>query len=392
LGKRLQVYKKGIIRELYFGKMLSCADLSVKIGKSLPTTAKTLGQLLDDELVIETGFSNSTGGRRPQLYTLRRNIMSIVSVAMDQFITRIVMMDLHNGYLTEIDRIELELKDNSRGLEILAVAISEHIRRSGVDKSRIAGIGIGMPGFVDVAKGINHSFLSMHDGRIDSYIAAQTGLPVFIDNDSQLVALGELCAGNLDDQKNAAVINIGWGIGLGLILNGKLFRGHNGFAGEFSHIPLFTNNKLCSCGKMGCLETEASLMVAVEKMKTGLLEGRLSNLKLLKGLHVDKAVDALIRATQSGDKFAIEVLSETGYSIGRGLAVLVHLLNPEKILLSGRGAKAGRIWEAPIQQGLNEHCIPALSKDLEVEVSGLGHSAELLGAAALVMENYDKEI
>jgi hypothetical protein len=105
LGKSQQLYKKGIIRELYFGKKLSCADLSVKIGRSLPTTAQTLEQLVEDEVVVETGFSNSTGGRRPQLYALRRNMMSIVSVAMDQFVTRIVTMDLHNNFLSKVDRI-----------------------------------------------------------------------------------------------------------------------------------------------------------------------------------------------------------------------------------------------------------------------------------------------
>jgi predicted NBD/HSP70 family sugar kinase len=186
------------------------------------------------------------------------------------------------------------------------------------------------------------------------------------------------------------VINVGWGVGLGMILNGELFRGHNGFAGEFSHIPLFLNNKLCSCGKSGCLETETSLLVVIEKANKGLKEGRVSLLKELLVENAEKTFQEIIQAAGKGDKFAVELLSESGYNIGRGVAILIHLLNPELVILSGRGSRAGKIWQAPIQQALNEHCIPRLAQNTEIEISSLGHQAELTGAAALVMENYEK--
>jgi predicted NBD/HSP70 family sugar kinase len=185
------------------------------------------------------------------------------------------------------------------------------------------------------------------------------------------------------------VINIGWGVGLGIIVNGKLFRGANGFAGEFSHIPLFTNNKLCSCGKTGCLETETSLLVIVEKAIQGLKKGRVS---VLKNLSVEKAEESfrsIIDAAARGDKFAVELFSEAGYNIGRGVAILIHILNPEMVILSGRGSVAGKIWMAPIQQAINEHCIPKISENTSVQISMLGYEAELIGAAALVMEHYD---
>ena len=119
-------------------------------------------------------------------------------------------------------------------------------------------VGIGMPGFVNAQKGINYTFLKSHNKSISNVICDKIGIPVYIDNDSSLIALTEQRFGAAMDKKNAMVINIGWGIGLGLILNGELFRGHDGFAGEFSHIPLFNNGKLCSCGKSGCLETETA--------------------------------------------------------------------------------------------------------------------------------------
>jgi predicted NBD/HSP70 family sugar kinase len=191
-------------------------------------------------------------------------------------------------------------------------------------------------------------------------------------------------------KKNAMVINVGWGVGLGMILNGELFRGNNGFAGEFSHIPLFLNNKLCSCGKSGCLETETSLLVVIEKANKGLKEGKISLLKELSIDHAEQAFQDIIKAAGKGDKFAVEILSESGYNIGRGVAILIHLLNPELVILSGRGSSAGKIWQAPIQQALNEHCIPRLAINTEIQISSLGYEAEITGAAALVMENFEK--
>lgn len=380
-----------VISQLYFGKTLSCSELSEKIDKSLPVTAKILGELINEGYVAESGFAESTGGRRPLKYSLKPDIMYVVSVAMDQFVTRIAILNMHNENVAETKRCELPLANNDKALETLAKEIDEYINASSIPKEKIAGIGIGMPGFVDAAKGVNYSLLQTKNTSINTYINRLTDLPVFIDNDSSVIALAELKFGSAGNSGNAMVINIGWGIGLGLVLNGKLFRGFNGFAGEFSHIPLFTNGKLCSCGKRGCLETESSLQTVVEKAKEGLQKGRLSMLSQLQNENLEQATEIIIQSAGKGDQFAVELLSEAGYNIGRGVAILIHLLNPEKVILSGRGSLAGRIWQAPIQQALNEHCIPRLSASTEIVISSLGYQAEIIGAAALVMENFEKK-
>ena len=392
MGNKKLTYRKEIIKQLYFHKSLSCADISYKIKKSLPLTTKMLTELIDEDSVMETGYAHSTGGRRPQMYSLREDVMFIVSVAMDQFVTRIAIMDMRNKPVIDVAKFELTLTNNPASLATITDKIRDYIKSSGIDQSRIIGIGIGMPGFVDVLKGVNYSFLEAGKQSINQFISSRTGLPVFIDNDSRLIALAELNFGSLNGRKNAMVINIGWGVGLGLVVNGELFRGQNGFAGEFSHIPLFTNNKLCSCGKMGCLETEASLIAVIDKAKEGLRLGKLSHIKELPETDHAQACETIIAAAKKGDKFAIEILSDAGYNIGRGVAVLIHLLNPEIIVLSGRGSLAGRIWKAPIQQALNEHCIPRLAVGTDIEVSDLGYDAELIGAAALVMENFENEL
>lgn len=382
-------YKRKLIKQLYFGGTLSCTDLSVQTDKSLPITTKALNELIEQGQVVETGFATSTGGRRPAMYSLRPDLMYVVSVAMDQLITRMAIMDMRNKVAGKIENVELTLPSNPGALEELKQHIEKFIAASGISKQKIAGIGIAMPGFVDVKKGINHSFLKMEEGSIVNFLEAAIGLPVLIDNDSSLIALAELRLGSARSRVNAMVINISWGVGLGMILNGELFRGYNGFAGEFSHIPIFTNNKMCSCGKSGCLETETSLLVVVEKAIQGLKEGKTTGLKNLSLEHIEETATAVINAAVKGDKFAVELFSEIGYNIGRGVAILIHLLNPELIVLSGRGSGVGKLWLAPIQQAINEHCIPKIAENTVVQISTLGHQAEIIGAAALVMENFD---
>jgi len=386
------LYKKRIIKELYFANTLSCSDLSLQTKKSLPLTTKMVNELIDEKYIIETGYAPSTGGRRPVMYSLRPDVLYVVAVAMDQLFTRVVIMDMQKKQVTEPEKFELHLDRNPMGLHLLAENIDRHIHRSGIKKERIAGVGIGMPGFVDARKGINYSFLESDGLSIPHYLTEKLKVPVYIENDSSLIALAEYRFGAARQRKSAMVINLGWGIGLGLVMNGELFRGHEGFAGEFSHIPLFSNNKLCSCGKSGCLETEASLLVVVEKAKEGIRDGRLTTLKSESfTADPDKASMAVIRAAEKGDKFAVELLSEAGYHIGRGVAILIHLLNPEAIVLSGRGSVAGKIWQTPIQQALNEHCIPRLAFNTRIEISTLGYDAELIGAAALVMDHHGRE-
>lgn len=390
MTEKKKFFRNNILKELYFEENLSCADLSVIIDKSFPITAKLIEELVAENLVIETGLAPSTGGRRPLAYALQKNVMYLVSVAMDQFVTKIAIMDMQNNFVSPIEKIVLPLPDNPHALQVLKDKIAFVINSSGIPKEKFVGIGIGMPGFVNVKKGINYSFLQLPNNKsITKNIAEEIGIPVFIDNDSSLIALAELRFGAAKAEKNAMVVNIGWGIGLGLILNGELFRGHEGFAGEFSHIPLFLNGKLCSCGKAGCLETETSLLLIIERAREGIMSGRLSRLSSLPADDLELACDALIKAVKEGDQFAIELFSKAGYNIGKGVAVLIHILNPKIIILSGRGSSAGQIWQAPIQQSLNEHCIHRLYQSTTIEISTLGMQAELIGAAALVMENYE---
>jgi predicted NBD/HSP70 family sugar kinase len=391
MTEKKKLYRNKILKELYFVESLSCAELCVKIEKSFPITAKLLEDLVAENMVIETGYAASTGGRRALNYSLQKNVMYLVSVAMDQFVTKVAIMDMQNNFVSPIEKIVLPLPNNPLALQMLIEKITYVLSISGIPKEKFVGVGIGMPGFVDVKNGVNYSHLQLPNNKsITKYIGEKVGLPVFIDNDSSLIALAELRFGAARQEKNAMVINIGWGVGLGLILGGELYRGHEGFAGEFSHIPLFLNGKLCWCGKSGCLETETSLLLIIEKAMEGLRAGRLSKITTLAVDDPEQACDSIINAVKEGDQFAIELFSKAAYNIGKGVAILIHLLNPKVIILSGRGSSAGQIWIPPIQQALNEHCIQRLYQSTSIAISTLGKEAELIGAAALVMENYEK--
>jgi predicted NBD/HSP70 family sugar kinase len=381
--------KQQIISTLYFEKTLSVVDLSGIVGKSVPHVTKALAELVQEGFIIENGFASSSGGRKPQVYSLKAGTSYIISVATDQLYMKITITDLLNNPVLPIETHQIKLLNNEAALPELSDVINNYIEKSGVDRQKILGAGIGIPGFTNTRLGINYSYLRPPgDESICDYLERALGIPVFIDNDASLIALSELKFGVAKGKEEVMVINIGWGIGLGMIINGILFRGFTGYAGELSHIPISENDTLCECGKKGCLETEATLRVVTEKALRDIKEGRISSLKYEPRL--EEMSESIMVAANRGDQYAIELLSDMGYKIGKAIAILIHIVNPELIVLSGRGADVGKILLAPIQQALNKYCIPRLSEHTNVKVSTQGRKAELIGAAALVMENIGK--
>lgn len=384
--------KNMIIKRLYFDKAMSCAELSELFDKSIPSIAKAINELIDEGFVVEQGYAPSSGGRRPLLYSIKPDAMYILAIAMDQLSTRIQLLDLFNHPVASALSLDLKLHNNSEALNVLVKNINKYIAKAPISKDKIAGIGIGMPGFVNVIEGINYTYLNSGSKSLTQYLTDETGLPAYIDNDSSLIALAEQKFGIAKAEKDVMVINLGWGIGLGMIVNDEIYRGHNGLAGELSHIPLSDDDTLCVCGKRGCLETAASMLVVTKKAIEGIHNGRITSLKTNDTSPSKSLGDAIMEAASHGDQFAIELLTDAGYKIGKALAILIHIMNPRTIVLSGRGARAGKILMAPIQQALHKYCIPRLAESTELLVSELGFDAELIGAAVLMMENFDKEV
>ena len=380
-----------IIQQLYYGKLLSCADLSQLTTKSIPLVAAALNHLIKAGYVTRQGYAPSSGGRRPLMYALKPDTLFIVTVAMDQLSTRIGIVDLFNNYVSSIETIPLNLLANAQALDQLIGLINDHIQAARIPREKIIGVGIGMPGLVNALEGINYSYLDAGEQNLGRYLSQAIALPFYLDNDSTLVALAEQKFGKAKPFKNVMIINLGWGIGLGMVINGQLYRGDDGFAGEFSHIPISENGALCYCGKQGCLESEASLLAVADKAVKGIRNGRLSRLRYL-GEQSQLAIgQSLMDLATQGDQYAIELFLDAAYKIGRGLSILIHINNPRAIVLSGRGVKVGKLVLAPIQQALNRYCIPRLANNTEILLSDIGFDGELIGAAILVMENFNKQ-
>ncbi|AZI25747.1 ROK family protein [Pedobacter sp. G11] len=385
-GQRLRA---DIIKHLYYKKALSLTDLSKLTKKSLPLVTSLVNVLIAEGYILEQGLAPSTGGRRPSMYLLNADHQKyIVAVAMDQLITRLTIYNLSRNVVIPMQYLEFDMSDENSDVSALIDFINQSIDESGINRKNIVGVGVGMPGFVNAELGVNLSYLPVKKGdTLREYLSKKIKLPVSIDNDSSLIALAELNFGEAIDLKDAMVVNIGWGTGLGMIMDGKLYRGSSGYAGEFSHIPLSDSNNLCSCGRRGCLEVDTSLLVMAEKAEKALAEGSESNMKELfkdKSKHPrDHFLDAVI----AQDPLAISILSKAGFQLGKGLATLIHILNPECIVLSGRGAKAGQMLLPSIQQAINQFCIPRIAGQTTIKLSTLTDEAELLAAASLIVEH-----
>jgi predicted NBD/HSP70 family sugar kinase len=381
-------YKKSIIKALYYAGTLSCTELSVQISKSYTLVVKTLEILLSDGLVIEKGYAESSGGRRSMTYSLPADSFYTVAVAMDQFVTRICIYNALKQQVGKVQKLELLLdnqgSNHGAALEVLTAAIQKTITTATIAKEKIIGIGIAMPGFINAQMGANYTF--MGEG-ITTYLQNEIGLPAFIENDSTAIGLAEYHFGKAQKKKNVMVINLSWGIGLGMLIDGHIFRGANGFAGEFSHIPVFKNGTLCSCGKTGCLETETSLLYMIKKALQEIGSGRatLLNASILESGDYELKSSHFLEAARRGDSLTVEIVSDVAYNIGRGIAILIHLFNPESVILSGRCSSCATLWPPPIKRALNEFCIPRLLTTT-LEMSSLGHNAELIGASILAID------
>lgn len=374
------------IKCLYYNTVITSTDISELTGKSIPYTTKVLNELIKEGYVEEKGYANSSGGRKPINYSLIADTHHILSVAVDQYSAQMVVVDMSNNFITEVVHFDFDLK--LLKADAFVRLIQNFIKEMPVTKTAILGMVVTMPGFVDIENGMNHSFLKLTDQTLVEYLEEQLSIPVFLDNNSTAIALGEQKFGVAGHVKNLMVLNVGYGIGLGMIVDNRVFRGDNGFAGEFSHIPVFNNGKLCTCGKRGCLETETSFTAIIANAIVGIQQGQVTSLSNYPKLEAKHVIAEAIK----GDVFAVKLISEAAYHVGRGLAILIHLMNPGAIMLSGLGSEVGKIWMAPIQQAINEHCIPRLKDGTDWFVSTLHSKAQLIGGAVIMVENFGKNL
>ncbi len=389
LEKKKFVQKIKIIKDLYIHGANTNAHICRQLKISAPKSFSLLNELIDSNLIEKQGLGVSLGGRKPDLYGIREQYLFVLSIEMGIYKTRMSIFDNKNTNISGIKTYSLKLDNNIATLDTLVEYASKLIKDSGIDSHKLMAIGISMPGLVDSQNGVNYTYFNFGDAPVRDILEKKFNRPVFIENDAKAAALAEYRFGLAQRKKNVLVLYLDWGIGLGLILDGKLYHGSSGFSGEFSHIPIVEDGLLCHCGKHGCLETIASGTAISRKVKEGIQSGKSSIINSLIDNNLEKIeINLVVDAACKGDQYAISILSEVGYNLGKGIAILIQLFNPELIILGGKVAEAGQYITTPIQQSLNTYCMQQIRQKSEIQISEMNQSVGIMGAVAIVMENF----
>jgi glucokinase len=271
--------------------------------------------------------------------------------------------------------------------ELAAAALRRLVSRTA---GELAAIGIGTPGFVDAASGIHiagaENIPNLRGNSLARYLGNAFSVPVYAENDATCAAAGELKFGNGRRFRDFVLLTIGTGIGGGLVLNGRVYRGARGFAAEMGHMCVSHRGRWCNCGSQGCLEQYASAP-AIQRLY---LQKRLK-----RGLSVEEQVtvrDIFMLAGRENDPCAVDTVAETAVFIAQALGTLINILNPEACILAGGVSQAGEALLAPVRRCLADFAWPTLLEGTEVLAAGLANDAGLLGAAADAMDRYGDEI
>lgn len=381
------LHEKKIINILYKGGPKSNKQISNYINLSPPTITRLLNNLISEGLVKDFGMGDSDGGRKPNIYGINPDSRYILGIDIGRNIRRFALLNFHNEFVTELVCLPGKLENDPETVNHVYHQSLKIIKEAGIDYNKIMGIGIVMPGLINTRTGRSYSYLNYTDKPVSQLFEEKFKLPVFTENDSNLMALGEHAFGLAKGKKNVLCLTLVTGVGMGLILNGKLYSGKSGFAGEFGHIIIEENGLLCTCGKKGCLETLASEEALVRMAKEGLEKGCTSIITdIADNKLANITPEVILKAAGKEDHFAIEILSKVGHYLGKGIATLIHLYNPEMIIIGGKMAKAGQYLTDSIKQTLNIRTISQIREDTKIVTSELGEKASVLGATSLAMQ------
>jgi len=397
IERKKYLQKVKLVKLLHAEGSKSNADICRVLNISSPTSIILLNELLTDGIIEKKGKGKSIGGRKPELYSLQNNSFYVLCIEMDRFKTEMAILDNNNNNITGLKSFPLKLTKDKSAIKLLHEFAEQLIASSGIDTDKLVGIGLGMPGLVDSNAGKNYTYLVSSSGDSKSLrdiLEEKFKKPVYVQNDVKTNALAECRFGLARNKKNALVLLMDWGIGLGIIMDGQLQSGMSGFAGEIGHIPFVKDGELCHCGKRGCLETVASGIALARMAKEGIKSGQTSLLNALSEEEIDQIEPQIvIDAANKGDQYAINILSQVGENLGKAVATLIQLFNPELIILGGKIAEAKQYITIPMRHAINTYCMTRIREHTKIVLSGLGQSAGILGSASIVIENtFERQI
>jgi len=384
--------KKRILSLLRTNGFTSAPVLSKWLKISLPTCIVLLNDLIASGYVKNFGIGESSGGRKPSLYGLPEDGFYVISCDVARFSANMAILDCYHKFVTPIAEINTHI-DDPLLVDKLHETANQLMADHHIPDEKVYGIGVDMPGLINSKTGINYTIKDKKRQTIGRELRMRFNKLVYIDNDARMHAQGEFHFGAAKEYKDAIIIHWSWGLGLGIFINGQLCSGKNGFAGEFSHIPVVENGDLCICGKRGCLETIASSNTIIRRVRQGFADKEISSLIRQFENHPEKVTpEDVINSARLGDEFCISILNEVGNAMGKGLSYIIQLLNPEVIVLSGPLSKAKQYVLSPIQQSLNRFCLEKISESTSLLISDMGDQTALLGTSEMIFQKVFTEM
>lgn len=367
---------------------MTLPELGKRLNISVPKVTVLVNELRNEGLVSDYGKVDSSGGRKPNLYGVAAEAAYFIGVDVKQSHITIGLLNLDKTLVRNSGKMDYELTNTVESRDTLCGHILDFISGLSVPKDRIKGVGINLSGRVNYRTGHSYSYFHFDDRPLSEIVEEKIGFPVFLENDSRAMAYGEFCLGAVENEKDVLFLNLDYGIAVGILMGGELYYGKSGYAGEFGHMPVFNNEYICRCGKKGCLETEAAGWALERMFRDKVREGS-SSLITTKIADPDRiTMEDIIEAAIADDVLAIELIAQLGDNIGRGIASLINVFNPELVILGGGLLATGDYIGLPIKTAINKYSLSLVNNDTRLVHSKLGEQAGLLGACLLVRNRF----
>lgn len=368
-----QLNQQRIVESLLSAGSLTQAELSRQTGLSTATVSNIVKIMADDGLVSTAPTTSS--GRRAVSVSLNSDGAVALGIDVGRTHVRVIIASLDYRILAERS-VPLPLGHRAiEGVQAAAKLLEELLEETGLPHSAIVGAGVGIPGPIDSRTDtvLQGAILPEWVGiNILELLESALKVPVYIDNDANLGALAQVTWGPHSSISDLIFVKIGSGIGAGLILGGSSHYGHIGVTGEIGHATISEQGLICRCGNRGCLETVASTAIMIELLSRG-------SSKLV-------TTEDIVQLAISGDSATLRIIDDAGQAVGRAMANVANLLNPEVIVVGGPLAELGEILLEPIRRGLIRHSVPLIGESTQLAMSSMGNRAEALGGAALVFQ------
>lgn len=384
--RKNKIRRNLILRALLDYKALSLTELKKKTGISLPVVSTIISNLQDQGYVIEVkDKEQKKAGRPPSIYKLNGEAGYILGVDIGRVNTKYVIIDLAQNIIkfTITKSVDVNSKD-IKTVDNLLADINKVLEDTKVEWENILGVGFSIPGIVQGPEGRTKTYFDFEDKTFKEILHEKLDKPVHIEHDAKAMALGERWFGDAHDRDNVICINLGWGIGSGIIIDGKIYYGSDYYAGEFGHLQVVPNGNLCYCGKRGCLETYASGKALAQTAREKMQNGAQTILENMADDNLDKIdTKMIVEAAKKGDQFSFEILEEAAGYIGRSLAQVINILNPELIIFGGKIATAKSSIINLVVSSTMKYSMTHINENLEFVTSNLGTKAGALGVAML---------